>query len=280
MHIYNKITISQYSHPFKNWYILLMSSRKRMSLNKTWLPNHRKLFSRDLPVCKSKTNVLQIYTDTKRTNSKRIKTKTKNTDEALYILHDNSLRVFSASEGQKELNYSFQKLFVRAVGSDSSEFASVRTHQHMYHVVALIWDALAALEMPHEHLHSKPMLYPQSWVFQCLFYPKNQIFCHQCGLNIYFTGSLLKGVHSNFNSCLVFIRKVNSTHHFQRYSTHSANQFSSDSIYQNMSYPIFFFPRIEKSKPISVENLLFQWIESLYIHSFRSPRYTQPTLFG
>lgn len=104
-----KMTIPVNSQGYKNWYILLMSSRKRMTLNKTWLPNHRKLYSRDLLVCKSKNQVLQIYTDTKRTNSKSIHTKTKNTDEVLHILHeDTSLRACRASEGQKELNTLFK----------------------------------------------------------------------------------------------------------------------------------------------------------------------------
>ncbi len=64
-----------------------MSSRKRMILKKSWLPDHRKLSSRDLPVCKSKNKVFK-YPNTKRTNSIGIHIKTKNTDGDPYFLSE------------------------------------------------------------------------------------------------------------------------------------------------------------------------------------------------
>ena len=54
MHYIYKYTSFNISLSFKNTDILPMSSRKRMNLKKTRLANHRKLYSRDLPVCKSK----------------------------------------------------------------------------------------------------------------------------------------------------------------------------------------------------------------------------------
>lgn len=69
----------------------------------------------------------------------------------------------------KELNYSFQKLFERAVGSDTSVSASVRTHPNYLLRACLIWVTLRCPRVLRKDLLSKPTLYPQSWVFQCLF---------------------------------------------------------------------------------------------------------------
>ncbi len=104
-----------------------MSSRKRMSLNKTWLPYHRKLYSRDLPVCKTKTKfhkyiplqkeqIVPVYIQKQKT---RMRTNT------FFLIHirESVLVLF----GQKGLNI-LQKNIVRAVGSDTSVSASLRTH--------------------------------------------------------------------------------------------------------------------------------------------------------
>ncbi len=111
-----------------------------------------------------------------------------------------------------------------------------------------------------------------------IFYPKNQIFCHQWGLNMYFEYSQFQGVQENSRLLVPSKRKINSTGHLPRYNIHSAYHFSSDSIYQNTSYPIFSIPSIEKSKPIRVENFSLPDIVSWYIHGSRFPEHVQVVL--
>ena len=142
-----------------------MSSRKRMILKKSWLADHRKLYSRDLPACKSKNTVFQKYTNTKRTNSTCIHIKTKHGWGPIFSSWIIQWEYMGPHQ-KKGLRVLSNKILIRPVGLDSHESTSLRTHQsHELCCLPSYECTLAVLEVPHNHPNLRSLFYQESGIF-------------------------------------------------------------------------------------------------------------------
>jgi hypothetical protein len=148
-----------------------------MSLNKTWLPYHRKLYSRDLPVCKTKTKfhkyipiqkeqIVPVYIQKQKTRMRHCIFFT--------ILIAKSIQCLRQKKGAE---YSFQikslrkGSWVRYFGiceCENSPQSSIACMPHM--------SDLSCPRVLRKDLHSKPTLYPQSWVFLMLIFWRTLLF--------------------------------------------------------------------------------------------------------
>ena len=97
-------------------YCLCLLERE-VQLNKTWLANHRKSYSKNLPACKSKnqsfskTLFISIQKEQieRNTNTKR----TKNTDEGPYSLSESFQREYMGPHRKKRIRTFLSKTKVR-----------------------------------------------------------------------------------------------------------------------------------------------------------------------
>lgn len=142
-----------------------------------------------------KTNVLQIYTDTKRTNSKSINTKTKNTDEGLYFLSETLQREdIGPQPAKKRTESPFQKIFARAVGSFTFVDASLRPHQFVSYVLPHI-DCLRCVRVRITTTSLESLCYQTVGFFRCYLQKYFRIFFRSwdCFLPLSFHSKKLPG---------------------------------------------------------------------------------------
>ncbi len=149
-----------------------MSSRKRMNLKKTRLANHRKLYSRDLPVCKSKNQVFKNYTNTKRTQISVYIQKQKTRMRAHIFFTSFLSRVYESSPDNKD----WESFIIpeRPVGSDSSWIRECENSPRVLRACLNMSD-LRCPRVLRKHFHTGLPLYKQSEDF--LFPSGDDIHC-------------------------------------------------------------------------------------------------------